>query len=287
MVNWLRYWMGLASRDFIEARHMLFRISDLDRLQARLDRSVYVDKTTYAFQRGTDLVVIATNGLGNASTYPLSRLAPSNAWCNMADHSVCFESNASGAAVVDADPAGEPMIFVSPATKSLKEYPRFFVPVEARPIAWRTGLIATFGTLVGAMLLGYALFYVAPPLLKTSRGERAAAVRRLLGLSARFPVDALSKLSRSRDYPSAKSNSPKAISSTTMALGSAAGDIEAGARGAAGAPPPAPPAPAAPTAAGGLYLKSPFLQPLPEGAHPAGWGAVGGAAPAALPPTSP
>eukprot|EP00887_Chlorella_sp_A99_P003703 scaffold7.g3703.t1 len=236
-------------------------------------------------KRGTDLVVVATNGLGNASTYTLSRLAPSNTWCNMADHSVCFESNASGFADVDADPAGEPMIFVSPATKNLKEYPGFFVPVEARPIAWRTGLIATFATLVGAMLLGYALFYAAPALLKTSRGERAAAVRRLLGLTARFPVDALSKLSRSPG--AAKSNSLNGISSTTMALGSAAGDIEAGARAAAGAPPPAPPAPAAPTAAGGVVLKSPFLQPLPEGAPPAGWGAAGGAAPAALPPTSP
>ena len=54
----------------------------------------------------------------------------------------------------------------------------------ARPARWQAALIATCATLAGSALLGILLIYVAPPVLAAGRGQRAAALQRLLAISS-------------------------------------------------------------------------------------------------------
>lgn len=66
----------------------------------------------------------------------------------------CLDVAADGTAAVAPSPGDEPLVLVP---KEWQKNARFFLPVDERPVDWQEGLIVTFATIGGALLVWAAL----------------------------------------------------------------------------------------------------------------------------------
>ncbi|EFN56269.1 hypothetical protein CHLNCDRAFT_30901, partial [Chlorella variabilis] len=139
---WYRWWMNLGNKSFTEH---------------------YMDRRTYTFSRGSDMVVVLTNGnyseaVPRPAAYNLSGLASfaGDTLCDALRSGYCVEVSEEGVALVQPSPTDEPLLLVH---NNWVHSDTFFIMLHNRPVLWQQGLIVTFSTLCGALLLWFAVGY--------------------------------------------------------------------------------------------------------------------------------